>query len=115
MKISRLFFFGLLLFAGCAAMRAHLARESTLIRELDAYVIPKPLPEAWESVSVVTPLFWHGTMLTWDDDGPWRKRSSSRTDNYQSDGDDHINVTWLECEGREARASIAARISSSSL
>jgi len=100
---------------GCAAIRQNFAREAALERELDAYVIPKPLPEVWGGVTSVSgphdTLLWQGVSFTWEDDGPWKKRTSRRTDKSKSLGDEQVEVTWFECEGRPARGGAQVRYS----
>jgi len=88
---------------GCGMIRASYARETTLARELDAYVIEKPLEEVWPKVTDVSgdfdQLLWDGFKHSWRDVEPYRKRTKTRRE--ESDyGDTHtVEVTWLEVEG----------------
>jgi hypothetical protein len=90
----------LLALSACTALRASMAREQALVTALDAYVIPKPLAEVWPRVTAPVGLFAWGTLITWDETGPFAKRSSRWTDrSTDSGGAQTITTGWYEIVG----------------
>jgi hypothetical protein len=100
--------------AGCGYLRANVAEHNALVRELDAYAIPKPLAEVWPSVTLVSgphgSLDWSGLGFTWKDTGKWKKRTSVKSSKEKGAGGDQQDVRkWYVCEGIEAKGGSQVR------
>jgi len=92
--------------SGCAWIRAEQARSATLDRELDAYVIKKPIAVTWDKVTVPDgawdQLFWSGKGFTWHDTSKWHARTSKSSDRkLEEDGTLTLKTTWFEAEGQD--------------
>lgn len=89
---------------GCGYLRAEYARGDVITKELDAYVIRKPIAEVWASATKPNGagnLAWKGQLLTWTETGPWQMRTESRTSKESGRGNERDVVTWFECEAKE--------------
>ncbi len=88
--------------AGCGYLKANFAQTYVWTRELDAYVIQKPVEEALaKAVTVKGPnniLFYHG-QSTFTDVSPTLKRSGPHEETSPGGGDKTTSVSVIEIEG----------------
>ncbi len=92
--------------SGCAWWAAETARANAIGRELDAYVIPKPLAEVWprarEAKADHDQLFWDGISGTWHETAPFVMRTETKVEKpVTRDGETRVESYWFECQGRE--------------
>lgn len=93
--------------SGCGWWAAESARMQTVERELDTYVIPKPLAEVWprakEAKADHDQLFWDGLSTTWQETGPFTMRTQTKSEKpTTSNGETTVESYWYECRGEEA-------------
>jgi hypothetical protein len=91
---------------GCAAIRAAVARQETLDRELSTYVIKQPLADAWKIATSDDRDLWEliaGKGLSWEETGKWQARSNvTTTTDKKNTGDIEITKVWYDVEGLQA-------------
>lgn len=91
---------------GCAAMRAAVARQETLSREIAAHVIDKPLEQTWKLALAEHLDLWEkigGVGFRWEETGRFQARSVKRSStNKQQDGSIELENVWYEAEGASA-------------
>lgn len=92
-------------FSACGSGQANLARRNALQGQLDGYVIERPLAEVMEKVPLVDAphdeVFWTGSSFTWQDAGPGKMKTTRRSQREDHGDDQHIQVSWFECEAKE--------------
>ncbi|NUO51078.1 MAG: hypothetical protein HOV80_19655 [Polyangiaceae bacterium] len=88
---------------GCAAIRGAVARQETLDREIGAYVIQKPLADAWTVALSEDLTFWEvvaGRGLKWEETGKWQARSAVEVKSEKKAGGVvEVEKSWVEAEG----------------
>ncbi len=88
---------------GCAYLAAEYARSQAVEKELDGYVIPKPIDVVWERVPTVSgplgSLTFSAQGWTWSDTGKYRKRTSTKEDVSKRGDERTVSRSWYEAEG----------------